>query len=219
MENYIGTVLSFNDGAFNNNIRAFNGLRKSINEVGEAYEALDTTFKFTQDVFEDIVAHNTANVQKMYAKTIEKQIETSKFTSKAIVKSMRDNISVEIEALNKKVEAMFNALSVARQSGFYNIYVEFSYIKIVAGKAVLTEESTEILKDLHSETIKTQNQSDFYNQCLEFADRYKDIVSYLNEHHPEAVKHKAVLTENGNSILYVSGEELKINPNYFTAVK
>ena len=62
-------------------------------------------------------------------------------------------------------------------------------------------------------------QNTFYNMCLELTEKFKGIVSFLDEHNPKIIENGAILNDRGASVFYVHNANLNINPNFFIGVK
>ncbi len=84
MKKYIGKILHFDEVGFNEAIRFYQPLIKAINKVAETYEELDNHYRFTNEVFQDIIKNKCVNIKQQYLNLVNEQIEGSKFTSKAI---------------------------------------------------------------------------------------------------------------------------------------
>jgi flagellar biosynthesis GTPase FlhF len=175
MQDYRGKILHFDEAGFNAALKTHEPVLKAINKVSEAYEALDTSFEFNDAVFRDIQTNKCTNIKQQYSDLIERQIEASKFTSKAIVQSMRSNVSAEIEAMELAVEEMFQA---QHQAGLSN----YSNIRIAGGKAVLSDAGKEILRKMFEEKITTEVQNIFLNHAVQLGEAYETLHKFLREH-------------------------------------
>ncbi len=104
MKDYKGKVLHYEGASYNATIAAYNKVIKVVNEAAEAYEDLDSTFKFTPEVFADMLTKNITTIQERYSEVIEAQIQSSKFTSKAVIESMKARINADVNELYIKIE-------------------------------------------------------------------------------------------------------------------
>jgi hypothetical protein len=215
MKDYKGKVLLFQESSFNATLRSFEPVLNSVNAVSKAYEDLDTTFKFTQEVFEDIVINGTTNISQEYAARIEDQIKNSKFTSKAIVNNMRDNISsdfVEISATIRTLKAEEQAV-LSRQKAYP---VELGYIKIESGRAVLNDESKEAIREIFTRKIITDDQNHLYNLMLTMKQAYEDLSSFLQENGINLNTWGDIISDTHNGLCYENNGELVIDPDFLT---
>jgi hypothetical protein len=213
MEDYKGKLLNFNEATFNDTIRSYTPLLQAINKVAEAYEGLDTSFEFNEAVFRDIIINRCVNVKQQYSNLIEKQIETAKFTSKAIVQSMRENVSTEIATLEQAVEVMFQALYEAGLSDFANV-------DIAAGKAVLTPAGKEIIRKQFEERISSNDQNELYNLALNLCANYESLNLFLREKTNGGNQHWRLIGNSTNSIFEENGYgKLLLHKNILNLVR
>jgi hypothetical protein len=186
MKNYIGTLLSFDEKNYEKTIAKYKPLLHAVDVVGEHYESLDTSFKFTQEVFEDIVANKASNIKGQYDVVIEQQIEQSKFTSKAIVNNIKQSAVIEICEFEKVINGMFETQQKAAAPEYLvsqqkdTIYpVDFKYIRIIDGKAELPEEYKAQIKEAFEIKINTSKQNEFYNRLLSVQKEYEGLTTFL----------------------------------------
>ncbi len=195
MQDYRGKILHFDEAGFNTALKTHEPVLKAINKVSEAYEALDTSFEFNDAVFRDIQTNKCTNIKQQYSDLIEKQIEASKFTSKAIVQSMRSNVSAEIATLEQAVEVMFQA---QHQAGLSN----YSNIRIAGGKAVLSDAGKEIIRKMFEERIITEAQNLFLNHAVQVAEAYEALHSFLQTKGRGAHQHWPIIGGNHMNSLF-----------------
>jgi hypothetical protein len=186
MKNYIGTLLSFDEKNYEKTIAKYKPLLHAVDVVGEHYESLDTSFKFTQEVFEDIVANKASKIKGQYDVVIEQQIEQSKFTSKAIVNNIKQSAVIEICEFEKVINGMFETQQKAAAPEYLvsqqkdTVYpVDFKYIRIIDGKAELPEEYKAQIKEAFEIKISTSKQNDFYNRLLSVQKEYEGLTTFL----------------------------------------
>lgn len=220
MENHIGKVLHFNEYSYNASIRAYHSVMAAIDKAGAAFEALDSTFVFNQEVYKDMLANKSANIHKQYLAIVDDQIKSLKFTSKAVIDSLRSKIVFDIQDLEDKIQAIFTTESTAGHNSFHTVYFDLSNISIIKGKAVLADETKEKIKDLCETRVKTQDQNELYNYALQLQADYKKFADFIKEKNPKITEppytfaffhpHGIRFTENNG--------ELIINPNVLSGI-
>lgn len=218
MKDYTGTVLNFDQRSFDESIRAYTKILSVIDQAGEAYEALDTTFEFNQEVFKDMLSNKSENIHAKYAAVIDAQINALKITSKAVTDSMKSQIKIDVQALEDKIEAIFTALNnvYQYQSPSATIYFDVSNIPIVDGKATITEETKATIKDKCETKIRTEDQSTLYNLALQLQADYKKVMDFIREKNPKIIQSpypRTIFHDNGGRLTETREGELKINPS------
>jgi len=216
MKDYIGKVLKFEETQYNSTLRAYAPLLVSINEVGKAYQDLDTGFKFNQDVFFDIVSNGLNNIRKQYAMIIESQIELSKFTSKAIINNMRESIKGDLKELENKIVSMHETKARVSSTSMYSFPVEYEYITIVGIQATLSETDKEKLKDRFSVKIRTEDQNKMYNLLLSVKSSYDNLATFLKENDCDLIAWGNLIGNSNNAMLYESLGTIEIEPYSIT---
>ncbi len=215
MKDYKGKVLLFQESNYNSTVRSFEPVLNAVNAVSKAYEDLDTSFKFTQEVFEDIIINDTKKISEQYAARIEDQIQSSKFTSKAIINSMRENVSAELVEVSAKIKAMHAAQQTA--TSLQSAYpVELEFIKIEDGKAVLNNESKEAIREFFTRKIQTYEQNKLYNLMLGIKDKYDEITSYLKQSGIDLNAFGEIISDKGNGLCYEDNGQFIIDPHFLT---
>jgi hypothetical protein len=217
MNNYIGTVLHFDQYSYSGTLSAYAKVFTPINEAGQAYEDLDKTFVFNEDVLKDMMAHKSSNINQQYAKVIDNQISSLKFTSKAVIASMKSQIQTDIHELEEKIEKIFTAINEAHQfaSPLATLHLDISNITIVKGKATITEETKEKIKDLCEIKIRNEDQSKAYNLALKIQEDYKNFIDFIKEKNPQSIQNpypSTLFAYNGGRFTEKDGM-LQINSN------
>jgi hypothetical protein len=212
MENYIGKVLDFNQASYNASIQAYQKAMSAIDKAGAAFEALDSTFVFNQEVYKDMLAHKSANIHKQYSAIIDAQIKSLNFTSKAVIDSLRSKIVVDIQGLEDTIEAM---ASTAGQGSLYDVHFDLSNISIIKGKAVLADETKEKIKNLCETKVRTDDQNELYNYALQLQADYKKFADFIKEKNPKITQapYPSTFLQNDNGRFTENKGELIINPN------
>lgn len=211
MEDFKGKVLLFEERNYNSTLRGFQQVINSANAVGECYEELDTTFRFTQEVFEDIIANGTKNISDKYALRIDEQIKNTKLTSKAIINSMRENVTVEMANLSEKIKAMHEAQEAA-SAGVSSYPVELEFIQIKNGKAVLNAESKEAIREIFTVRIRTEEQNKLYNLLLALKESYENLSAFLSQGGIDLGNWGEIISDTGNGLCYEKNGQLEIDP-------
>lgn len=220
MEDYKGKVLHYDGGSFNATIAAHYKVIKVINEAAAAYEELDTTFKFTEEVLAEMLAKNITPIKERYAQVIEDQIRSSKFTSKAVIESMKARIDADINELYVKIEKISDTIHTLGQheSWLNSIHFSASNIAVIDGKAIFSKEAEERVKDLCEAKIRTDVQNEFYNLCLNAQQSFSKVVEFLQEHKPQIVQGRAMVSDKGHGVFSVVDNILCINWSYVTNI-
>lgn len=220
MENHIGKVLHFNEYSYTISIQAYPSVIAVIDKAGAAFEALDSTFVFNQEVYKDMLANKSANIHKQYSAIVDAQIKSLKFTSKAVIDSFRSKIVVDIQDLEDKIQAIFTTASTEGHNSFHTVYFDLSNISIIKGKAVLTDETKEKIKDLCETRVRTEDQNIFYNYALQLQADYKKFADFIKEKNPKITEHPytfAFFHPNGGRFTENNGDFI-INNNVLSGI-
>lgn len=223
MKDYTGTVLRFDERSFNDSINAHYKVLEPINEASRAYEDLDSTFVFDEAVFKDMIANKSSNIHKKYAAIIDAQIGASKFTSRAVIESMKAQIAIHIQTLGDKIEKIFTTITNIYQhsSSFSKLYFDISNISIVDGKATITEETEAKIKDLCEIKIRTEDHNILYNYALEFQAAHKKVVDFIKSKNPKIMQPPypaGIVYYNGGRFSETQDGNLKINDNVLSGI-
>lgn len=223
MQDYKGKVLHFDGRSYNDTLAAYGKVCQVINEAGRAYEELDSTFEFSQEVFKDMLVNRSANIHTQYAAIIDAQIKYLKFTSKAAIESMKAQIPIDVQTVEDKIAKIFDTIHTLGQfqSPFVTLHFDIANITVLDNKAAITEETKEKIKDLCETKIRTDAQNEFYNLCIDAQNEFAKVVAYLTVHNPAYVAPHAggLINQEGNGIFTVIDNMLCINWRHATNVK
>lgn len=167
MKNYIGTVLFFDEAAGAKMVQRWQPALEEIKQLAVVYESLDTSYKFTQAIYDDIMQNKCLNIARSYRETVEWQIRALNITAKAIAQEIRNNIEHCLNELSVCIETMCKTINQG--------ILDFADCKIINGQPVLDENSIEKINATFRIVVETPEQNSIYVAVLEVQNAYKKL--------------------------------------------
>lgn len=179
MKNYIGTVLKFNKIYFEANVKKYNAVIDAVNKVKMLYEALDPSFKFTAEAWQNLLANNLVDVSEKYNGIVASQLKAAKFTAKALVNAMELEAGNNLTELKEALANVFQIVEKELSGNQMIIYtIDPSLITVEDSKVVLGAASLAALRKIYEYKIEMPEQNTFYNLLLAVKQDYKALRDF-----------------------------------------
>lgn len=204
---HIGLVLERNYGKADLNIRAYERVGVKLNSLADAYETLGIG-EFSKVVLADMLENRTKNIQEKFLQLVEEQvidtgiklpvfIEQNKNTALNLIRPFTDMVRSFIEFYDdqnfRRAEVTLDLLKVVEDNGRLKIDNRL--------KAIVIEEF-EI-------KIKTEEQSDLYQEFLEMKSVFESFVKKARNHWNGS---KTVDEWDAGAMMYLDDDQLTLNP-------
>lgn len=177
----IGDELIFDRLSFNTSRSKWKILLASINEALQYFSEV-CLLPVTQEVFDDMARGNIDRLRNNYKQVIRTQMTRSKLTIGAIIDSALKMADEQMDLLQKKVNDFNEVRHSLNNNISANMQLDYEYVSIVKGTAVLKEETVEKIRKTFCTTIENESQVWFYELSTNFQKLYSEIRAFWNDH-------------------------------------
>ena len=213
----IGTELIFKNTSFSTSLKKWERILLAVNEAIQFFNELGMG-DVDSIIWDKMCRNKIEEIREAYHKFISLELKRSKQTLSVILKNSFQAADEQLNILQDKINKFRNVRDIEDTQMSGDMQLDFGYISIVNGRAILTEESIKKIRKAFCITIENENQARFYDLAEQVKNAYTAFRTFYKEHSFRAVEDHVQIIDS-QALLYEQQGKLHFVEEFIPDIK